>query len=157
MNVDLNLGTLLSSNIFQWNKIGGSQLIISYVNTEKLKKILLSYPLEILILAVAAIAARIFIPILALPLGVMTTSALAMTLALKLAQKYNVGPIITWQNKIYSYNEKYQKLRLITFAATLALSFVSVYLASIASLAIGAHTGIIFYVKVYTLPQQNQV
>ncbi len=110
-------------------------------------------PVESVAFSLAALAARIFIPCLSVPLLGIAAGVLTTKLVWKFFDRYN-APMAGITKIACRFNKKHPKLQLITFIFTLAISCFSQGLGLLAGTLLGCFGAVILDVESYKLIQQ---
>jgi hypothetical protein len=127
---------------------------ICEIKTEKDKrssKFLKEIPFEALVFAVAALAAKIFIPFLTYPLMAISSSMFITALVFKISQAYNVKVIYKLTDELYKYNKLYPKLQPIGFVFAMAISYLYVPMGVIYSSLFGVYSEFILQVEFHQM------
>lgn len=110
-------------------------------------------PAESVAFTLAAVAARVFIPWLTMPLLGIAAGVLATKLVLKLFDRYNVS-LVGITKEACRFNKKYPKSQLIGFIFTLCMGWLSQTLGVIAGIILGSCGALVLDVESYKLIQQ---
>lgn len=111
-------------------------------------------PVEAVAFAIAALAVRLFAPVLSTPLFGIAAGLLATKLVLKLVERYDNGRVINLTKEALRFNKGYPNLQFITLVFALATSWIAQTVAFFTGAALGCFSAIILDVEHYKLLQQ---
>lgn len=112
-------------------------------------------PAEAAVFAVGAVAMKIFIPRLVIPLIGISFSLILSRLAIKIIDRYDISLLLTLKMKVCSIKETYPKLQLVAFITTLAVSVLFPNVGFVLGTLVGAYGAIVLDVENFVLMQKS--
>lgn len=113
-------------------------------------------PLFVIAIVVAGVVCHFFIPPLAIPLYTLAATTVVSKLVVKVLGKLKWGIIERVEQKAWKLNEKFPKLRLISFIFVLAISFLTPLVGATFAIALGIYQGVISEVEQCKVLQETQ-